>query len=539
MKYLSVIILIFWSCTSCNENKHENDIDRYDVDFIEKDESADDASNPDLETSDLAGDEDEAEEDDIPDPVEFPDMYEDPYGTFYPDSDQHIAYKYYGDYPDQNASDPERVGRLWEKFYQTPEESLACVPTPFDACFEHYPFEPQLIDGDGWCGIKKDLNIGTFQCDAILTPGCWDGDFLSSELMVNERNGKLMMGLGSTSVDHAVQAQGIHVYDLEKRQLILYGRSLFSGWQNDRYIFIETVDKSKNRLNKNEPDYHPYKYIVYYDKKEKRYGYAWKMEGGYPIDSVTDFRASETHLFMTAFFETGENSYDAKIMYTKVGEWDKWKEITYKKETLSGTDRRTAHPSMFDQYVTYYDVQLEVHMCDLTKDNGGCFRVSKQNEYARHPKIKDKNTIFYVVDRLNSSDGVSELVKADLTNPSDIKYEILFANDNSTIIKDVSDEFINYIVLRDYGLGENVYQGDICYYRFKDKKTFCLDTEIDKKLPKRHSFIYRHMLVFTSEYNYVADIVVRDMECYCDLYPDKCPFDDYTPNPENSKKPWK
>jgi hypothetical protein len=34
------------------------------------------------------------------------------------------------------------------------------------------------------------------------------------------------------------------------------------------------------------------------------------------------------------------------------------------------------------------------------------------------------------------------------------------------------------------------------------------------------------------------DLVVRDLECYCDLYPSKCPLSDYTPNTENPKKPW-
>ncbi|HQB11239.1 MAG TPA: hypothetical protein PLW37_15355, partial [bacterium] len=28
---------------------------------------------------------------------------------------------------------------------------------------------------------------------------------------------------------------------------------------------------------------------------------------------------------------------------------------------------------------------------------------------------------------------------------------------------------------------------------------------------------------------------VRDMECYCDHHPELCPFDDYTPQPDNPK----
>jgi len=42
------------------------------------------------------------------------------------------------------------------------------------------------------------------------------------------------------------------------------------------------------------------------------------------------------------------------------------------------------------------------------------------------------------------------------------------------------------------------------------------------------------MIVFRS----YQDLVVRDLECYCDLYPSKCPLSDYTPNTEKPKKPW-
>ena len=62
-----------------------------------------------------------------------------------------------------------------------------------------------------------------------------------------------------------------------------------------------------------------------------------------------------------------------------------------------------------------------------------------------------------------------------------------------------------------------------------------MDNEFDKGINQTSGHIYKHMHIYVA----AEMIAVRDMECYCDYNPDKCPFEDYTPNPANPKDPWK
>jgi len=61
-----------------------------------------------------------------------------------------------------------------------------------------------------------------------------------------------------------------------------------------------------------------------------------------------------------------------------------------------------------------------------------------------------------------------------------------------------------------------------------------MDENFDLEFDKDEGFLYQNLYVFRS----VQDLVIRDLECYCDFYPNKCPLIGYTPNPENPKKPW-
>jgi len=88
--------------------------------------------------------------------------------------------------------------------------------------------------------------------------------------------------------------------------------------------------------------------------------------------------------------------------------------------------------------------------------------------------------------------------------------------------------------MRKYSNGGSKDVKDACIYRFEDKKTVCMDEPFDLEIRKDYGYLYEHLYVFQS----IEEIVVRDLECYCDIYPNKCPLIDYTPNPENPKDPW-
>ena len=538
------LLLFFWSCTSCNssQNHDSDDLDHdsqdlpdlYDCDneSVDREDNSVDLDIQDKEVSDNDID----DEDDWPpkDDKELPDLEDDPYGTFYSDYDKNVAYKYYGDF-DVIVQDPDEVRKLWDKKAGI-KNMLECEPMPFDFCAENYPFEPQIIDGPD-ASRNEEYYEGspqiTYKCDALLTPGHWVTDNLSNQKIFHGRENQFIYHL--YNVTGSWQSGGVYVYDIKTRRVIRVSRGLESYGMNSDSLFFSSYDESINILHEDSLYYgERFLYPLYYNFKEHKYGHMWKMSAfEKKIDYLVDLRASDTHVLMTAYFD--EYGTDARIMYTKIGEWDKWKELTYKKSTLSGLDRRAGYGNMLGQYIVYYDYDLEIQFCDLDLGDAGCFRVSKDGEQARYPIFRnDENIVYYVV--ADKTDEHKRLImKADITNRSDIKYSVVLERNSvaGMWFNQINEKFILFTERQFVGNVES--KALQCYYRFSDQKTFCMDGDFDMTIAQEEGYNYKHMHI------YVADemIAVRDMECYCDYNPDKCPFEDYTPNPDNPKDPWK
>jgi hypothetical protein len=193
MKYFAVIILIFWSCTSCNSSDPKNDSDnladsdtKNDTDSVTDNDINDSIVENDIEAdeSNLDADIDDEWERDI----EMPDMSGNPYWEEYSDSDKNVAYYYYGDKP-VKSSDPEDVKALWSKKCGG-DMCFECVAAPYDLCAENYPFEAQIIDGPN-SGSRIESTAGEFQCDALLTPGKWSTSEISNSVQFSEVDGKV------------------------------------------------------------------------------------------------------------------------------------------------------------------------------------------------------------------------------------------------------------------------------------------------------------------------------------------------------------
>ena len=534
-KYSKIIVLfLIFFLFSCSSSKSENDsdsipdadIDRQDSETVDDDSDTQEAEIVDDSDKTPDADSDTDEDEDWQRDIDIPEMSDDPYFEAYGDADFNVAYYYYGDKPTP-AQDPENVKALWSKMCGA-TMCFECKPEPYDLCAENYPFEPQIINGKG--SAKHKSTAGQFQCDALLTPEYWATSALFDSMVFSKSGNKILYYM-TIYGEGSWQGGGSYVYDLDSRKVERLGRAKMDGWQNKRYYFISTYDYKVEISDKNSPYYgRNERHLLYYDKETNTYGRAFKMPEN--TTNILDVRANEKYIFMSAKFS--ENGSDMRIMYTKIGEWDKWKELTYKKETLYGNDRRAGYPSMIGSLVTYFDYDIQVQVCDLDIGDSSCFQVSRVDEYGRYPIFKDKNTVVYAAQDIKTSKD--SIVVADISEPKNIKYSTIYeAGDMLGIGGDDLDE--NYLLIKRRYVNptdSSKELNDHCIYRFYDKKLFCFDEDFDLELEKNESFIYKNLYIFRS----VQDLVIRDLECYCDFYPNKCPLLEYKPNPENPKKPW-
>ena len=531
--FLSLILFV-----SCSSSKSQNDSDSIpdsDSDMQESETVEDDSDTqeseiiddseevPDVDSDQNTDSEDEEWQRDI----DIPEMSDDPYFEAYGDAGYNVAYYYYGDDPTP-AQDPENVKALWSKMCGV-SKCYECEPKHFDLCAENYPFEPQIVDDSKNYDFQKATTAGKFQCDALLTPGFWYTDDFAISMVFNELEGKILYYMTGGSYT-SWQGGGAYVYDVNTRKVERLGRAYMEGWQNKRYYFISTYDYRIDSINENSIYYgEKNRHLLYYDKETNSYGIALKFSE--TPREILDIRASDTYLFATMYFENAND----KILYTKIGEWDKWKELTYKKETLYGNSRRAGYPSMIGSFVTYFDYDIQVQVCDLDIGDSSCFQVSRADEYGRYPIFKDKNTVIYSAQKIDGSGN--NIVSADISDKKNIKYSELYKGGSAAIGSyDIDDEGQYLLIKRLYTNPENSEKEihDYCIYRFSDKTTVCFDEAFDLEIDKNEGFIYQNKLIFRS----VEDLVIRDLECYCDFYPNKCPLIEYKPNPENPKKPW-
>jgi len=517
--YFALIVILFSACNSCSDgNKIKSDDKTVDKDVVVEIQD----SEQKIDEDEMKPDEKKDTETDDSDSTE-----KDEDEKYNPYADTDILYVYYGDY-DVNAEDPENVRKLWaERYDYLIDGPTGCKPKPYDHCYENYPFEPILVeDMQKYECTAKRKEITSFSCDQLLTPPqCWHHGWVKGrDPKYNEHNGKVFFRMLSDNTDFNGTSRGSYLFDIKTKQLIRIANYYHNSWLNERYIFLSTYDDSENTQFDERPTFvEEYQaHLIYYDTKKRRYGYAWEKDKFF---AATHMRASDTHIIIS--IQTRVSGGKTQVFYTKIGEWDKWKELTFRVKDEYGLSA-AYYPDMKGQYVVFENYNLEAIYCDLEKGDSGCFKVSRDNEDIWFPKILNGKVYYKSRDLANPESNKRTMVEVDISNTEAIKHKELFSYDvegeRMNSINDMDERFILYS--KQIGADESGLWplSVLCFYRFKDGKSFCMDDERDRKYTKVYSFIWDKYVIYQS----YQDIVLRDMECYCKKHPERCPYEEFT-----------
>jgi hypothetical protein len=198
--------------------------------------------------------------------------------------------------------------------------------------------------------------------------------------------------------------------------------------------------------------------------------------------------------------------------------------------------------------LAFYDQSFKGYVCDLSKNpksRDDCIKLNREGERIATPIIdtENENLIYYENIDISKSNKIG---KVDISK-TPFKYEEIdipgLSSKTKTLpVQQVKGDLVLITNIFNPAEGED---GDpngdarVCYYRISKKKSYCaLAVEHnDGIMAYKMAFpeFEGHWLVWQDRQQ--PAMKLRDMECYCDYHPELCPFDDYTPQPENPKDP--
>ena len=515
MKYL--ILLVFLLVVSCVENKPQKDADSDTLQTdVEADETADFSDEPSTDAD------------------ETPDIDEDTYcpplkeaGFPYPRSDGSIHFCRECDIPTEN--DPDCVSNLWKE----PNTAL-CNEHPDLDCFG-YPCVMEDLTPFYYDEVVEEYpTIYLDKCDIMLNannPKGWQTGMATFK-HYNLSDGKVGMvmdhALYATFSEDAKPANSKAVeFDLDTRK---YKVARMSSSNDIMAYYRGTMLNGVSA--KGIDSLSAYKYLVYSDtsgKMEVAYNEAVRFVTGNPV-------INDKWAFMNVEIKNGDPD---RMMYAKIGEW-KW--------TVIGEDDLGGDPNIVGDKLAFYDQSFKAYVCDLSKNpksRDDCIKLNRDSERIATPIIDQENENLIYYENIDTSDD-NKIGKVDISKTpfeyEEIDIPGLSAGTRMLPVIQVKGDTIlltnGFKPVNDEA-GDPSGDGRVCYYRVSKKKSYCV-------LPVEHNdgiMAYRmaypefedHWLIWQDDTQPVMKL--RDMECYCDYHPELCPFDDYTPQPDNPKDP--
>ncbi|MGI6395585.1 MAG: hypothetical protein ACOX2F_12815 [bacterium] len=512
------LFVFLFSCTSCSESHPSGDNESNGGDDIDMQNDAD-ISDSDADYSADSDDQDDNKPDEVPDIDEdtnCPPLKE--AGFPYSRDDGSIHFCRGCDKPAEN--DPDCTVNLWKEA----NDELCTKKPEYDCC--GYPcvmdnLTPSYLNDENRTGYFFD------KCDMVLNanyPRGWQtGPRFFKHYNMSEGKVGIVMDLTKTfGYSNNTRAFEFDIATRKYKVLMQNDNNAIINYHKGASFQTVTENGIK--------DDSTYSYLVYSDKEGNRKVVYDKRIRWIFLEPVMNGK--------WVFMNVEETDYSGrKMMYAKIGEW-KWTVLG------AGTDLKVLSRGITGDLLPFYDNDFNGFVCDLSKNpksREDCLKLNREGESLRYPVINQDNPNIVYYENIEKSIN-HRIIKADISK-TPIEYEEIKIPGlyEWTIAISINQVKNNIILLGNVHLPNNNYDeqdNKLCYYRIDTKKTYCsLPTphyEENKMLNLQSMGEFEgHWLIWEDTIQPV--IKLRDMECYCDHHPEICPFDDYTPQPDNPK----
>jgi len=512
-----LLLLLFWSCTSCNGNNPKSDTDilagsdtENDIDMIQPDKDSDDLSDEALAESDETDDEVELADVDYQGAEECPELAKAKFPYYNEDKSIHFCRKC--DKP--TVKDPQCVENLWKD-----AAAALYAVAPEAECENGYPCDmPEIkpltqAEWDEKVAVVGPLPYRPHECDLVFNNGTWSADSTAGAIKhFDISDGKVGIKLmnvhqviknyTTTSkvmiynpVEKTYKAVAPFVADMlsfNKGCFIYMGADLrsFELSGSNRYLFYSCEDGRRS--------------VIYPDKIE-----------------FVSYTPALSEKWAVVNIEPKEGG-GSSAMYAKVGTW-KWTKLM---EGLAYL------PEIVNDKFIFYNELFKGYYCDLSKNPKSvedCILVNEnETEEIRYSMINedDETEILYESDM----SGVFSIKRLKIGTEGKKEYSKLITTHESTdevwkgsgyAIQRVTQETVFYNELL-YEENGGTRDGNSCFYNRKTKKTVCM-----KKVQgmEKYYFGYGEWEGKWMAYQFRATSTqaVRDLDCYCEKE-GVCPF---------------
>ncbi|MGI6395550.1 MAG: hypothetical protein ACOX2F_12640 [bacterium] len=502
MRNILIILLLlsFWSCTSCNSGETKTDIDvSPDIDSV---------AVIDSDTHDL-----EMESDDVPDADAvaecFPSLIDAPFPYY--DEKGNITFCRPG-CNEATEKDPQCMSNLWKE-----QNQALCTQMPqYDCC--GYPcvmesFKPMTKEEtDKELVFEGNILVPMHKCDLSISLIGWGHDGTVGVVKSwNMSEGKIGFYLSPSKPlikDWPVKLKYVS-YDIETKyyHFITPARGQEQAYYKGKRIGLISDKRSLDLNNSN--IFMAYisddgKMELIYNKKVKHLPYEPALNDKWAFANIS---------------EPGSK----KMSYAKVGEW-KW--------TVLG-EGYGWEPGIAGNTLVLVDDDVNGWVCDLSKNPqkiSDCMKVNRGNEKVRGIRINKKDETKFVY-----NSNITKLVYLELKEGSFVYNDLITDFTDETIKNAYSLAALEYkdkiLLFEEIVSDGSSYGGLLCYYRIDKKKKYCMKKmENDKEFadgttqyPYGFSEFEGKWLLYQKKNS--TPLILRDMECYC-KEEGICPFEE-------------